>query len=164
PDEARLLQETLNEEGRADRRLSEMADAHVNDDARLEADMHGRPGRALQYVAARHVRSQSVSTDALTIAPDGGERLGIFDGLLVDLHTSRPCYVVVDGGGLFAHRRYLLPSGDVKLDVEGRTLHVHMDKKMAERYPPFDRESFETMTEEAERAYVARLADLFPRE
>jgi len=30
PDEARLLQETLDEEGRADRRLTEMAEAHIN--------------------------------------------------------------------------------------------------------------------------------------
>jgi ferritin-like metal-binding protein YciE len=38
-DEARLLQETLDEEGRADRRLTEMAEAQTNDDARSEWDM-----------------------------------------------------------------------------------------------------------------------------
>src|SRR5262249_10913146 len=37
-DEARLLQETLDEEGRADRRLTELAEAHINDDARFEND------------------------------------------------------------------------------------------------------------------------------
>src|SRR5436305_3872907 len=37
-DEARLLQETLDEEGRTDRRLTEIAEAHINDDARLETD------------------------------------------------------------------------------------------------------------------------------
>src|SRR5262249_50051999 len=36
PDEARLLQETLDEEGRADHRLTELAEAHINDDARVE--------------------------------------------------------------------------------------------------------------------------------
>src|SRR5580765_2381959 len=40
PDEARLLQETLDEEARADRRLTEVAEAHVVDDARTEADLH----------------------------------------------------------------------------------------------------------------------------
>src|SRR5438034_9626431 len=44
PDEARLLQETLDEEGRADRRLTEIAEAHINDDARLEGDI--QPARA----------------------------------------------------------------------------------------------------------------------
>jgi ferritin-like metal-binding protein YciE len=44
-DEARLLQETLDEEGRADRRLSEMAEAHINDDARSEWDRRETPAR-----------------------------------------------------------------------------------------------------------------------
>src|SRR5438128_10092113 len=48
PDEARLLQETLDEEGRADRRLTEMAEAHINDDARTDLGLQepapeGRP-------------------------------------------------------------------------------------------------------------------------
>src|SRR5262249_12838050 len=42
-DEARLLQETLDEEGRADRRLTEIAESHINDDARLEADFQQEP-------------------------------------------------------------------------------------------------------------------------
>jgi ferritin-like metal-binding protein YciE len=37
PDEARLLQETLDEEGRADRGLTEIAEAQIEDDARTEA-------------------------------------------------------------------------------------------------------------------------------
>src|SRR5437773_7263579 len=52
PDEARLLQETLDEEGRADRRLTEIAEAHINDDARLETDIQPtRPAR-LRYIDA----------------------------------------------------------------------------------------------------------------
>ena len=42
-DEARLLQETLDEEGRADHRLSEIAEAHINDDARTEANLAETP-------------------------------------------------------------------------------------------------------------------------
>jgi ferritin-like metal-binding protein YciE len=36
-DEARLLQETLDEEGRADRRLTEIAEADIEDEAQTEA-------------------------------------------------------------------------------------------------------------------------------
>src|SRR5439155_25852663 len=51
PDEARLLQETLDEEGRADHRLTEIAEAHVNDDARLETDFsQAAPPRRLRYI------------------------------------------------------------------------------------------------------------------
>src|SRR6266850_2808902 len=42
-DEARLLQETLDEEGRADRHLTELAEAHINDDARFETDFMAPP-------------------------------------------------------------------------------------------------------------------------
>ena len=45
-DEARLLQETLDEEGRADRRLTEMAEAHINDAARSEWDRRETPQAA----------------------------------------------------------------------------------------------------------------------
>jgi ferritin-like metal-binding protein YciE len=45
-DEARLLQETLDDEGRADHRLTEIAEAHINDDARLETDFVPPEGRA----------------------------------------------------------------------------------------------------------------------
>ncbi len=42
-DEARLLQETLDEERRADHHLSELAEAHINDDARFETDFAAQP-------------------------------------------------------------------------------------------------------------------------
>ena len=51
-DEARLLQETLDEEGRADRRLTEIAEAHINDDARLEIDVQPPRAARLRYVDA----------------------------------------------------------------------------------------------------------------
>src|ERR671937_421225 len=51
PDEARLLQETLDEEGRADRKLTEIAEAHINDDARTEEDLHTTPASGgLRYL------------------------------------------------------------------------------------------------------------------
>jgi ferritin-like metal-binding protein YciE len=46
PDEARLLQETLDEEGRADRRLAEIAEVRVGDCARSEKARHAPRGAA----------------------------------------------------------------------------------------------------------------------
>jgi ferritin-like metal-binding protein YciE len=43
PDEARLLQETLDEDERADQRLREIADAQFNDDVRSETDFDLQP-------------------------------------------------------------------------------------------------------------------------
>jgi ferritin-like metal-binding protein YciE len=40
-DEARLLQETLDEEERTDHRLTEIAEAHINDTGRMKTDVVG---------------------------------------------------------------------------------------------------------------------------
>src|SRR5438132_11864541 len=112
PDEARLLQETLDEEGRADHRLTEIAEAHVNDDARSETDLHEetRP-RRLGYVDAQHVKDSRVGKHPLDVRNHANEDLGTFDGLIVDGSTNRARYIVVDARRLFSRRRCLLPVG-----------------------------------------------------
>ena len=83
PDEARLLQETLDEEGRADHRLTEIAEAHVNDDARSEADLH-QPAAAkrLRYVDGRQLDYRRLSDGTLEVRNDADDKLGVFDGLM----------------------------------------------------------------------------------
>src|SRR2546425_9758416 len=70
-DEARLLQETLDEEGRADHRLTAIAEAHVNDDARSEADFH-QPAAAqrLRYVPMHIVAHGRGSDEPLAVRTD----------------------------------------------------------------------------------------------
>src|SRR5436190_15174405 len=159
PDEARLLQETLDEEGRTDRRLTEIAEAHVNDDARLEADFT-EPARRLRYVGFDERGSGVV----LDVRNDADEKLGAVDGLIVDASSGAPRYVVVDAGGLFTWRRSLLPVSLVRFDRSPGLLRVALDKDIAERYPAFDRREFEAMADEAVRAYDERLLDLFPKD
>src|SRR5438067_7994626 len=108
-DEARLLQETLEEEGRTDRRLTDIAEAHINDDARLESDFHreAQP-RRLRYVPMDVVAKGRGTQEPLAIRNDADEDLGILDGLLAEHDLGAVRYAVVDAGGL-THRRYLLP-------------------------------------------------------
>src|SRR5213592_3575007 len=82
PDEARLLQETLDEEGRADRKLTEIAEAHINDDARSETDLH-QPAAAkrLRYVDGRQLDYRRLSDGTLEVRNDADDKLGAFDGL-----------------------------------------------------------------------------------
>src|SRR5207244_2212945 len=143
PDEARLLQETLDDEGRADRRLSEIAEAHINDDARAEVDMLAPPwtGR-LRYVAAT-TGFAGQGRERLPIRNEDDENLGTFDGLVVEAGTDKPRYVVVKGGGLFGQRGYLLPIDAVRFDEAPRVLRVNLSKEIAERYPPFDADEFQ---------------------
>jgi len=165
PDEARLLQETLEEEGRADRRLTEIAEAHVNDDARTEGDLVApRPSGGLRYVEASDAATGPGIWERLAIRNDADDELGAFDGLVVDSVIQHPRYIVVDSGSLFVHRRYLLPFAGVRFDEAARVLRVNIDKDVASRYPTFDREAFRAMSHAEKREYEQRLFDFFPRE
>jgi ferritin-like metal-binding protein YciE len=166
PDEARLLQETLDEEGRADRRLTEIAEAHINDDARTEADVTDapRPAGGLVYLAASDAARGSDVWERLSVRNDADESLGVFDGLVINTVSQRPRYVVVDAGGLFAHHRYLLPFEVIRFDDTARVLRVNLDKDIASNYPPFDRDAFKAMSDVGRREHVSRLFEFFPHE
>ena len=161
-DEARLLQETLNEEGRADRRLTEIAEAFIDDDARSEQDLH-EPVRAarLRYVADSQLDYTRLSPQTLAVRNEMDDDLGDFDGLLVDVGSARPQYIVVDAGGMFVGRRYLLPVGYVRFDEHARLLRVNLEKDVAARYPPFDRDEFQAMSDQQVRSYERKLLGFF---
>jgi ferritin-like metal-binding protein YciE len=161
PDEARLLQETLDEEGRADHRLTEIAEGHVIDDARLESDFAvPPPAPHLRYVPL----DERLSAAQLEVRNDADERLGTLDGLVVDGSTGAPRYIVVDAAGLFSWHRSLLPVTLVRFDGNARALRVPLDKDIASRYPPFDRDEFEAMDDQDVGEYERRLLGFFPTE
>jgi len=161
-DEARLLQETLDEEGRTDHRLSEIAEAHINDDARLEADLEAEPpaGR-LRYVPMDVIAQGRRDHAPLPVRNDH-EDLGTLDGLVAEGDLGAARYAVVDAGGLLKHRRYLLPLDLLRFDERTRVLRVSLDKDVANRYPDFDRDEFQTMSEADRIGYQARLLQFFP--
>jgi ferritin-like metal-binding protein YciE len=163
-DEARLLQETLDEEGRTDHRLSEIAEAHVNDDARLESDLQAEPpvGR-LRYVPMDVIAQGRKDDEPLPIRNDD-EDLGTLDGLVAEGELGAARYAVVDAGGLLKHRRYLLPLSLLRFDERARVLRVSLDRDVASRYPGFDRDEFQTMSEDDRRGYETRLLQFFPRD
>lgn len=164
-DEARLLQETLDEEGRADHRLTEIAEAHINDDARLESDFGApEPTGRLRFIRANDSAGGGGPRETLPIRNDEDEELGTLEGVLVDTAGGdRPRYAIVDGGGFLSRRRYLLPVDRVRLDAAARVLRVALAQDVAERYPTFEADEFEAMSDRAQRAYETRLLDFFPR-
>ena len=164
-DEARLLQETLEEEGRTDRRLTDIAEAHINDDARLESDFHreAQP-RRLRYVPMDVVAKGRGTQEPLAIRNDADEDLGILDGLLAEHDLGAVRYAVVDAGGLLAHRRYLLPIALLRFDQAANVLRVDVDRQIAERYPSFDGDEFEKLSDADRVGYERRLLNFFPRD
>jgi hypothetical protein len=65
---------------------------------------------------------------------------------------------------LFAPRGYLLPIDAVRFDEAPRVLRVDLSREIAERYPPFDADDFQAMSDTDVRTYEAHLLDVFPRE
>ncbi|HKB09672.1 MAG TPA: DUF892 family protein [Vicinamibacterales bacterium] len=163
-DEARLLQETLDEEGRIDRRLSEIAEAHINDDARLESDFQNGPSRRLRYVPMDLVSKNRGSDEPLEIRTDADEELGVLDGLLADGDLGAVRYAIVDAGGVLVHRRYLLPIMMLRFDEAASVLRAAIDRQVAERYPSFDSDEFEKLCDADRRGYERRLLKFFPRD
>jgi ferritin-like metal-binding protein YciE len=161
-DEARLLQETLDDEGRADHRLTEIAEAHINDDARRETDFQAPVVRALTYVSIEDIARRRGSDAVVPVRSAAGDDLGVLDGVILDGDQAR--YVVVDAGGVMTRRRYLLPIALVRFDEGACGLCANLEKQVAERYPSFDRDEFNVMSNENRRQYEERLLALFPRD
>ena len=164
-DEARLLQETLEEEGRTDQRLSFLAEAHINDDARSEADLQATPpvGR-LQYVPMDVVAQGQKDRQRLPVRNEADEELGTLDGLVAERDLGAARYAVVADGGLLVHRRYLMPLSMIRFDEGTRVLRVNVDKHVASRYPPFDRDEFQTMSDADRDGYERRLLTFFSKD
>jgi ferritin-like metal-binding protein YciE len=138
---ARLLQQTLEEEAEADRRLTRIAERGVNqsagEDVAIDAD---RQRVRLQYVPATELRGFQYGESRVRNARN--EQLGTLDGLVLDSRTRRPVYFVVDSGGWFVGRRFLLPVGVLQADDESRTLNTDLDREAIQRYPPFNPNAF----------------------
>jgi hypothetical protein len=156
---AELLQQTLDEEGAADKELTRIAQSGINQAAR------DRTSRADRSAAPRRLRY--VDTDDLPSAADyrewkvrnaTGDDLGRVDGFLVD-STGRPYYLVVDSGGLFVGRRYVVPVGKAELQQRDHIFAVDLDKDTLKRYPEFRRDAFLSMTDEEARRYEWRVIE-----
>lgn len=162
-DEARLLQETLDDEGRTDRRLTELAEARINDDARRDTDFTAQETRRrLTYVPMADVLRRRGSDEPVKIYAAGDADLGSLDGLVVD-GSGRACYVVVDAGGLL-HRRHLLPVALLRVDERANALRARIDADVAGRYPPFDHDAFNMLSDADRGRYEASVLSSLPTE
>src|SRR2546430_1384211 len=77
---------------------------------------HPRPW--LRYVDASDLDDTTVKFDSLPVQSPAGEKLGGVDGFIIDVTSGRPFYVVVDSGGWFKSKHYLLPIGHAMLDAD----------------------------------------------
>jgi ferritin-like metal-binding protein YciE len=153
---ADLLQRTLDEEGDADHRLSALAEAGINRSAGEDLPESDRRTRSrLRYVAVSDLHE--FPRRAFRIVNEAHEDLGTLDGFVVESRGGRPIYYVVDSGGWFLGRRYLLPVGALQADDEACVLRTTLDRDTIRRYPEFSPSAFLAMDDAEARRYEHRL-------
>ena len=159
-DQAELLQQTLDEEGEADHRLTGIAESGVNQAAEREGTSRPeglRQRGRLRFVDIDDLSESEFDYSELSLRNHTGDDLGSLDGFIVDGTSGRPVYYVVDSGGWFIGRRYLVPIGKGRLDTAARTIVIDLDREQLQRYPEFNTNAFLTMTDEQARGYERRL-------
>ena len=100
---------------------------------------------SLRYVDADDVEAGDIDFDGLKVRNSAFEKLGDVEGFIVDSASRRPYYVVVDSGGWFKSKDFLVPIGHARLDDDRDALVVDIPKDRIERFPGFDRSTFDRL-------------------
>ena len=102
----------------------------------------------LRYVDADDVAIDEITIDGMKVRNDNMEKLGDVEGFVVDSSSMRPYYLVVDSGGWFKSKDFLVPIGHVRLDADRDALVLDIPKERIDRFPGFDRNNFERLSED----------------
>ena len=100
----------------------------------------------LRYVDADDINDDTIDFDGMDVASPTGEHLGNVDGFIVDSESARPYYLVVDAGGWFKSKHFLLPVGHVRFDADEEALVTDIDRNRVNRFPGFDQDKFDKLT------------------
>jgi PRC-barrel domain len=102
----------------------------------------------LRYLDAQDVDDSIVDFDGLDVRGRDDQKLGDIDGFIVNAHSGRVYYIVVDSGGWFTSQRFLLPVGHASIDRDRGDLRVDLTKDALKQYPKFEEERFLALTDE----------------
>ena len=99
----------------------------------------------LKYLPADDLEDQTVDFDGMKIESPSGEDLGKVEGFVVDSDSGRPYYAVVDAGGWFKSKHFLLPVGHVHLTADDDMLTADLTRERVERFPDARLDALETV-------------------
>jgi len=114
----------------------------------------------LRYVDASDLDNSTITFDGMPVDSPSAEPLGKVDGVIVDASAGRPYYVVVDAGGWFKSKYFLLPIGHVNITNTGNRLVADIAKDRVERFPGFDRGEFEKLSDSELDRMAVTMADI----
>ena len=118
---------------------------------------HPRPG--LRYVDAEELDDSTIDFDGLNVESHTGDKLGEVDGVIIDVDSNRLYHIVVNAGGWFSSKYFLLPVGHVRLDTPGERLVADIAKDQVKKYPGFDRDEFNTLSDTELNSMDRQMAD-----
>ena len=100
----------------------------------------------LRYVDADDIDDETIDFEGMDVQSPTGEHLGNVDGFIVDSEAARPYYVVVDAGGWFKSKHFLMPVGHARFDADAEALVTDLDRDRVNKFPGFDKDEFDKMT------------------
>jgi hypothetical protein len=106
-------------------------------------------------VDADALEDSAVKLAKLPVRTGSGDKLGKVDGFVVDVDSGRPYYVVVDAGGWFKSKHFLLPIGHAQLDRDKDAIVADLTLDHVKNFPGFDKDKFASLSD----ADLARLND-----
>lgn len=112
----------------------------------------------LRYLDAGDLDDSVVDFDGLDVRGTDDSKLGGVDGFLVDPASGRVLYTVVDSGGWFTSRRFLVPIGHTTVDAAGSALRVDVSRDSLRGYPEFDEDRFRALSDTDFKSYEHRMA------
>jgi hypothetical protein len=107
----------------------------------------------LRYLDAADVDDAVASFDGLDVVGSDGERIGGIDGFVVEAGARRVNHIVVDSGGWFTSRRFLLPIGHAAVAPDRKSLRTDVTRDALRRLPEFDADRFAEFTDEELHAF-----------
>jgi ferritin-like metal-binding protein YciE len=159
-DAARILQQTLDEEGHTDHLLTKLAERGINQAAGDDVLQESTRYRSrLRFVGVKDV--PEAREREVHVHNASGEHLGTLDGFVVDSESGRPIYYVIDSRGWFAGRRYVVPVGQIDADEGATALRTTLTRAELARYPEFSPSAFTAMDDTDALRYERRLHRVF---
>jgi hypothetical protein len=116
------------------------------------------PRPNLKYVDAGDLEDNGIKFKGMEVDSFKGEKLGQVEGFIIDILTGRPYHIVVGAGHWFKHKHVLLPVGHAMLAASGDKLIADITKERVERFPGFDKDLFDKLSEEDLKALSERLS------
>jgi hypothetical protein len=108
----------------------------------------------LRFVDAGKLDDADVKLDHLPVYGWGHEKLGHLDGFIIDTASGAVQYAVVQSGGWFNAKRFLLPIGHIdRFDPEKKELMTDISTDAIRLFPEFDKDKFLAMSDEELREF-----------